>query len=336
MPQGTEDPSLPGELRYNSSSNKLELFDGSGRSSVVTESGSVTLTNKSIDATQNTIQNLTFSSFGPSDIPARRDLSNLQTTAINLALIPATNASLNLGSVTREWLNIYGQNILSINLSQMVVATSDLKAGFRFQGSTTALTTAYSPLSMDGFKITNLANPTNAQDAVTLNYLSTNYQLAGNYITALTGDVTASGPGSATASIADTVVTGKLLTGYSVGTNTPISATDTILQAFGKVQAQISGSASGITRSTQVVSTSQTLGAATSTDYVYLASGTITLTLPTAVGNNNKYTIKNTGTGTITVNTTSSQTIDGGLSALLSVQYVSIDVVSDGSNWFVV
>jgi len=61
-----------------------------------------------------------------------------------------------------------------------------------------------------------------------------------NAITALTGDVTATGPGSVTASIASTTVTGKLLTGYTSGTNTPIVATDSILTALEKLQAQIS------------------------------------------------------------------------------------------------
>lgn len=53
----------------------------------------------------------------------------------------------------------------------------------------------------------------------------------------LSGDVT--GTQSATA-IASTVVTGKLLTGYVAGSNTAITATDSILIAFEKLQAQIS------------------------------------------------------------------------------------------------
>jgi len=69
-----------------------------------------------------------------------------------------------------------------------------------------------------------------------------------------------------------------------------------------------------------------------------LASGNITVTLPTAVNNSNFYTVKKTdATGTVvTVNTTSSQTIDGGSTASLKVQYVSITVASDGSNWYVI
>jgi hypothetical protein len=57
-----------------------------------------------------------------------------------------------------------------------------------------------------------------------------------------------------------------------------------------------------------------------------------TPTLPTAVGNNNQYTIKNTTPGTITPATTSSQTIDGTTPAAIAANG-TIRLVSDGSNW---
>lgn len=59
-------------------------------------------------------------------------------------------------------------------------------------------------------------------------------QAAGNYLTALTGEVTASGPGSAAATLSTTAVTGKALTGFVSGAGT-VAATDTILQGFNKV-----------------------------------------------------------------------------------------------------
>jgi hypothetical protein len=70
-------------------------------------------------------------------------------------------------------------------------------------------------------------------------------------------------------------------------------------------------------------------------DGVILASGTITITLPTATTAVRPFTIKNTSTGLITVATTSSQTIDGVTTVPLT-QYESITVVSDGSNWAVI
>jgi len=67
-----------------------------------------------------------------------------------------------------------------------------------------------------------------------------------------------------------------------------------------------------------------------------LASGTINVTMPTAVGNTARYTIKNVGVGTVTINTTGGETIDGSLTAPLPVQYTSLDLVSDGTNWNII
>jgi hypothetical protein len=74
-----------------------------------------------------------------------------------------------------------------------------------------------------------------------------NKQPAGSYITALTGEATASGPGSASVTLSTSAVTGKLLTGLNLAGGGTIAATDSILQAFGKVQNQISGMVGGVT-----------------------------------------------------------------------------------------
>lgn len=66
-------------------------------------------------------------------------------------------------------------------------------------------------------------------------------------------------------------------------------------------------------------------------------SGTFTATLPTAVGCTGKnYVLKNSGTGTITIATTSSQTIDGATTYSLNAQYKYVHVVSNGANWIVI
>jgi hypothetical protein len=68
---------------------------------------------------------------------------------------------------------------------------------------------------------------------------------------------------------------------------------------------------------------------------VQTTSGTTT-TLPSAIGlNGRKFTIKNASAGDITINTTSSQTIDGQLTQILST-YNSINVVSDGTNYYII
>jgi hypothetical protein len=71
---------------------------------------------------------------------------------------------------------------------------------------------------------------------------------------------------------------------------------------------------------------------------VTTGSSAITVTLPTAVGNAQlMYVIKkaDNGSGTVTIATTASQTIDGTSTKTLTNQYADISVVSDGSNWIV-
>jgi hypothetical protein len=71
------------------------------------------------------------------------------------------------------------------------------------------------------------------------------YQAQGNYITDLTGEVTANGPGSVAATISNAAVINKVLTGLSV-TGSSVLATDTILEAFGKLQGQVNGLVGGL------------------------------------------------------------------------------------------
>lgn len=65
----------------------------------------------------------------------------------------------------------------------------------------------------------------------------TNYGAVGSSITALTGEVTASGPGSAVATVTNSAVISKLLTGYTPTTG-DLAATDSILQAIQKLGAR--------------------------------------------------------------------------------------------------
>lgn len=76
------------------------------------------------------------------------------------------------------------------------------------------------------------------------------------------------------------------------------------------------------------------------THYIVAAGGTTsyTVTLPTAVGIAGRmYQIKKTSASsyTVTIATTSSQTIDGSASLVVTTQYQSYTLVSDGSNWLI-
>jgi hypothetical protein len=74
------------------------------------------------------------------------------------------------------------------------------------------------------------------------------------------------------------------------------------------------------------------------TDYIInCTANRFTVTLPTAVSiAGRSYIIKNSGTSTITVATTSSQTIDGATTFILQVQYQTVTVVSNGANWIII
>ena len=93
------------------------------------------------------------------------------------------------------------------------------------------------------------------------------------------------------------------------------------------------GGGSGLTVTIANIAANTAAGATALTWYKYYCTGTITLTLPTAVGNQCLYTIKNVGTGVVTVATTSAQTIDEALTAEIHFQNNSIDVTTDGTNF---
>lgn len=71
-------------------------------------------------------------------------------------------------------------------------------------------------------------------------------------------------------------------------------------------------------------------------DYVVLVNATATVTLPAGT-TGQPFIIKSIGVGiVVTINTTSSQTIDGVLTLTITDQYVSVSVVFDGANWNII
>lgn len=126
-------------------------------------------------------------------------------------------------------------------------------------------------------------------------------------------------------------------TGLPVGgvSATGAASSSTYLRGDGSWSTPAGGGGSGITRSVVSVTSAVTLGATAATDYMALIGASGAPTLPTAVGNTNRYTLKNVDTTSKTVATTSSQTIDGSTTATLNPND-SIDVISDNTNWKVI
>lgn len=69
----------------------------------------------------------------------------------------------------------------------------------------------------------------------------------------------------------------------------------------------------------------------------YFCNGTFTIILPTpaAAGKNTRWAFKNTGTGVLTLDPAGSVTIDGAATFSVTDQYQTIEVVSDGTNYFI-
>lgn len=97
-----------------------------------------------------------------------------------------------------------------------------------------------------------------------------------------------------------------------------------VASAFAKISIQTSGYSPGASQGEIIL--------------VNATSGGITITMPSAVSNDYLYSIKKTdsSSNSVTIATTSSQTIDGGTTAVILVQYAAVTLVSDGSNWNVI
>jgi anti-anti-sigma regulatory factor len=115
-----------------------------------------------------------------------------------------------------------------------------------------------------------------------------------------------------------------------------INGTPTSANSSGVIDLGTISGGSGITRSVNASqSGSVTAGATALTDYVYIFTGAGTLTLPTAVGNTNRYTIKNRHSSSITVAFTSGQNADGSTSISIA-PYQSLDFISDNANYNII
>lgn len=97
----------------------------------------------------------------------------------------------------------------------------------------------------------------------------------------------------------------------------------------------IAATGGGSNRNISTVSVSSVVAAVASTDYVIIAGAGIQLTLPTAVGNTNLYTIKNKVASSVLVNTTGGQTIDDDTNIILATRYTAVDLISDNANWHI-
>ena len=96
--------------------------------------------------------------------------------------------------------------------------------------------------------------------------------------------------------------------------------------------------AEGTAGALSIRSLSTTQSLLTTDDYVKadVSGGSITLTLPTAIGNSGliiRVFKSDSSTNSITLDTTASQTINGNSEDFLGTQYQVVSYISDGTNW---
>lgn len=147
-----------------------------------------------------------------------------------------------------------------------------------------------------------------------------------------------SGTGVSLSSTGIDAGTGDVTIALASGVVTAGTYNQVTVDTYGRVTSGTTvSSGSGYTVAS--VSTTPYTETATSGTKVLLvtASSAITINLPTAVGNTATYIIKKvSGANSVTIDANSTQTIDGGLTAVLNKVYESITLVSDNSNWQII
>jgi hypothetical protein len=148
------------------------------------------------------------------------------TTNVNLGIYNLTAASLiKSGGTSSQFLKADG----SVDSSVYIVLSSlSASSPLSYNNTTGDFSISQSGAAANGYL--------SSTDWNTFN----NKQVAGNYITSLTGEATGTGPGATAVTLNNASVTAKILTGVNI-TGGTVLATDTMLTAFGKLQNQING-----------------------------------------------------------------------------------------------
>jgi len=175
---------------------------------------------------------------------------------------------------------------------------------------------------------------TNGQSLTEINYaLNRSIQWSGNNPVTTYRGMYIQAPTLASTSVGATVATGAT---FSIS-GAPVSGTNMSVTAPYAFNVESGASRfNGAVEHAYVAKTA--LYTLTAADYtVEVTSGTHTQTLPTAVGiTGRKYVITNSGTGVVTVGTTSSQTfvnVSGTPTTLTLNQFQTVIVQSNGANW---
>ena len=301
----------------------LVLSSAAGIATIKNPTTGSTLTlNNTVSLVDNSTTGLHLDGLGNATIDGTIAASNLSGTNTGDQTITLT------GNVTGSGTGSFATTIAANAVANSMLAQM---ATLTIKGNNTGLTA-------------NAADLTVAQVMTMLSLSGVN---TGDQTITLTGNVTGSGTGSFATTIANGAITNIMfssMAAYTVKANITgagAAPTDVGLVTSNTPNTAVlrdaNGNFSGSVTYPFVIKTSAY--AIAYTDSVIqgdTTSGAFALTLPTAVGNVGKwFLIKRISDGpyNLTVNTTSSQTIDGALTAVIINQWDAIFVISDGANW---
>ncbi len=201
--------------------------------------------------------------------------------------------------------------------------------------------------NLNNNKIINVVDPSGAQDAATKNYVDTHASTAAvsrtkTTFTATAGQTAFTVPAYTTGQgLVDVFFNGSHLdaTDFTETNSTTVTLAAAALND--KVTIITYATPNAASSSYSVVSVNFAASPYTVTpvagEVVYFidaTGGNVVINLPTAIGNTAKYQIKKVDStaNTITVDANGSQTIDGSLTAVISVPNLSITLISDNAN----
>ncbi len=137
---------------------------------------------------------------------------------------------------------------------------------------------------------------------------------------------------------AGTTAIGQIKLNAGTQVTTPVAGLlETITGSELKYSTSTTSDSRGFVELGRILSTAAGVTAGATHNTIVLTATGQTVTLPTAVNIQGRiYTIKISASGTGTVATTSSQTIDGSTTYSLSAQYKYVTVQSDNANWQII
>jgi hypothetical protein len=310
----------------------------------ITTTGTVSLANTAVTAgtygNASTVAQVTINAQGQA------------TNVVNVAINIANSAVTGLGTMATQNANavvITGGTInavahtggsitgASITVADNVFTLQDdvdptKQAQFQLSGLTTATSTIFTL-------------PIGSAGASTLFDLQSAQTITGTKTFSAGTQNFGSSPNITTVNLAHGATTTGLTKTVNIGTNGLSGSTTTIAIGSNVSGATSTTALNGITTTAgirQALATKTGAYTLTTLDYTVLGNAntaSFSLTLPTSVGATGQvYIIKKVDStaNTVTILTTSSQTIDGSASKVLSSQYDGFQLQSDGANWMII